>query len=112
MNKMHFYRPMMTGSIPTSTQSKTTSIPASNISKSQKGYNLEIAVPGFSKEELEIILEEDNLKIIGKYEVEKETKEQFIHKDLPSNHLKLVSNYQTQLIMKTLMLKLKMDCSE
>jgi HSP20 family protein len=80
MNKMHFYRPMMTGSIPTSTHLKTTSIPASNISKSQKGYNLEIAVPGFSKEELEIILEEGNLKITGKYEVEKETKEQCIHK--------------------------------
>ncbi len=80
MNKMHFYRPMTTGFNPTPTQSKTTSIPASNISKSQNGYNLEIAVPGYSKEELEIMLEEGNLKIIGKYEVEKETKDQFIHK--------------------------------
>ena len=65
---------------PSFNQVKTTFTPASNISKDDNGYTLEISVPGFSKEELELHLDDNNLKVVGKFESDKESKEQFIHR--------------------------------
>ncbi|MEZ5173302.1 MAG: Hsp20/alpha crystallin family protein [Bacteroidia bacterium] len=48
------------------------SLPSVNISESDSGYHLELSAPGFSKEEIEISVEDNMLIVAGKHEVSKE----------------------------------------
>lgn len=48
-------------------------LPAVNVSEDEKGYEIEVAAPGFSKEELKINVENDILTISA--EAKKESKE-------------------------------------
>lgn len=43
--------------------------PATNIYESEIGYEIELAIPGFSKENVEITIENDKLKITGTREL-------------------------------------------
>jgi len=45
-------------------------VPAVNIAESEKGYHLEFAVPGFSKEDVKIHVENEVLTVSGEHKVE------------------------------------------
>ena len=59
---------------------KTKNLPLANVKKSEGHFEFEIAVPGYSKEEIEITIEGDLLKIKGHKNMEGEIagKESFI----------------------------------
>lgn len=80
MNKVHYYRQPGNRYQPTTQFVKKSFTPASNIFKDDKGYKLEIAIPGFSKEELDIQLVENKLTIAGKYEAPADDSVKFLHK--------------------------------
>ena len=80
MNKVHYYRQPGNRYQPTTQFTKKSFTPASNIFKDDKGYRLEIAIPGFSKEELDIQLVENKLTITGKYETPAESPVNYLHK--------------------------------
>jgi HSP20 family molecular chaperone IbpA len=42
-----------------------TALPAVNISETESGFHLELSIPGFSKEEISISLDENNLIVSG-----------------------------------------------
>jgi HSP20 family protein len=50
----------------------TTNIPSVNVAESDTLFTLELSAPGFSKEEISISIEEDNLVISGEKKSEKE----------------------------------------
>lgn len=80
MNKVHYYRQPGNRYQPNAQSTKMSYTPASNIFKDDKGYMLEIAIPGFTKEELDIQLVENKLTITGKYEAPAESEVTFLHK--------------------------------
>lgn len=47
-------------------------LPSVNISESEGGYHIELSAPGFSKEEIDINVEENTLTVSGKHEEKKE----------------------------------------
>jgi HSP20 family protein len=54
---------------------KTASSPAyANISETETGFNIQLAVPGFSKEDIQITLEDNKIKVSGKKEIAESTK--------------------------------------
>ncbi len=89
MNKVHFYRPAGNRFQTTNSFTKNSLTPASNIYKDDKGYRLEVAIPGFSKEELDIQLIENKLSIVGKYELPAESSEKFLHKGFGKQGFKM-----------------------
>ncbi len=50
-------------------------MPKANIKEFEKEYVIELAVPGYSKKDFELNVEDDTLKISAKKEVKKEEKE-------------------------------------
>lgn len=51
------------------------SLPPVNISRSDEAYDIEMAVPGFQKEDFKIAVEDGVLKIIGEHKASEEKKE-------------------------------------
>lgn len=51
------------------------SLPPVNISRSDDAYDIEMAVPGFGKEDLKVSVEDGILKISGEHKAEQEKKE-------------------------------------
>ncbi len=49
---------------------------AANLAEDEEEYTLELAVPGFKKEDLEIVLDQDMLRIVGKRSATVETNDQ------------------------------------
>lgn len=86
--------------------------PGVNIYENEKGYSIEVAAPGFSKEELELKLEENVLSISATRKGEQETKEgkvikkEFLYRDfkrtftLPENAEanKIVAAYENGIL--------------
>ena len=50
-------------------------LPATNVSESDKEFNIELSVPGFSKEDIKVEIEKDVLKISATSEEKKEEKD-------------------------------------
>ena len=48
-----------------------TALPAVNISETESGFHLDLSIPGFSKEEISISLDENNLIVSGEKNTEK-----------------------------------------
>ena len=59
-----------------------TSYPRYNLIAGQDDYRIEIAVPGWKKEELEIVFDNKELHIKGKKEQKLGANEQFVHQGL------------------------------
>lgn len=60
-------------------------IPAVNIKENEKGFNVELSVPGFSKKDFKIAVEEDFLTISAEKEEEKnESNDRFTRKEFSS----------------------------
>ena len=53
-------------------QQRSTTIPAVNISEDEKGFTLELAIPGVEKKDLKIEINEDLLTISSEKKIEKE----------------------------------------
>jgi len=51
------------------------SLPPVNISRSDEAYDIEMAVPGFGKEDFKVAVEDGILKITGEHKAEQEKKE-------------------------------------
>lgn len=51
-------------------------LPATNISENEKSFNVELSVPGFSKEDIKIEVEKDVLKVSAHIEVNSEEKDE------------------------------------
>lgn len=62
--------------------SSDTSYPRYNIVESKTGYRIEIAVPSWQKEELEVIHENNELVIKGKKERKLDEDERYVHQGL------------------------------
>jgi molecular chaperone IbpA len=62
--------------------SSDTSYPRYNIVESKTGYRIEIAVPSWKKEELEVIHENNELVIKGKKERKLDEDERYVHQGL------------------------------
>ena len=62
--------------------SSDTSYPRYNIVESKTGYRIEIAVPSWKKEELEVIHENNELVIKGKRERKLDEDERYVHQGL------------------------------
>lgn len=50
-------------------------LPATNVSESDKAFSLELSVPGFNKEDIQVEIEKDILKISAKSETKNEEKD-------------------------------------
>jgi len=57
-------------------KSVSTFVPKANIKELEKEYLIELAVPGYSKKDFELNIEDDNLKISAHKEIKKEEKEE------------------------------------
>lgn len=55
---------------------RNSATPAANISEDEKAFRIEVAVPGFSKEDVKIELEEDVLQISAEKKSEREVNEE------------------------------------
>lgn len=62
--------------------SSDTSYPRYNIVESKTGYRIEIAVPSWKKEELEVIHENNELVIKGKKDRKLDEDERYVHQGL------------------------------
>lgn len=51
-------------------------LPATNISENEKGFNVELSIPGFSKDDITIEIENDVLKVSASIEVKNEEKDE------------------------------------
>ena len=67
-----FFKPDWFGGMHT----PTTTVPAVNIKEGEKDFSLEIAIPGFKKEDFNIEVDNDVLTISSEVKTEKETKEE------------------------------------
>ncbi|MDR6301543.1 Hsp20/alpha crystallin family protein [Mesonia maritima] len=66
--------------------SKNESLPAMNIKENDNSFEIELAVPGFSRNEIEVSLENNNLHISAtKEHEEKEQKEDYTYKEFTYN---------------------------
>lgn len=74
-----FWLGMDTSFLPTYTES---SYPRYNIIESGGSYRIEIAVPGWKREELEIVVDGEELQLKGKKESKLDSGEQFVHQGL------------------------------
>lgn len=61
---------------PTKVNHRKTSVPSVNVKESEDGFNLELAVPGLTKEDIKLELENDILTISAEKKVENETTEE------------------------------------
>ncbi len=52
------------------------SLPATNVSENEKAFNIELSIPGFSKEDIKIEAEKDILRISAQSEIENEEKDE------------------------------------
>jgi HSP20 family protein len=57
-------------------KSVSTFVPKANIKELEKEYLIELAVPGYSKKDFELNIEDDTLKISAHKEIKKEEKEE------------------------------------
>lgn len=61
-------------------------VPAMNVKENKTNFEIELAVPGFSKKEIEVVLENDLLKVSAKKsEEKKEDKEGYSRKEFSYN---------------------------
>lgn len=51
-------------------------VPATNVSENDKAFNIELSVPGFSKDDIKIEIDKDMLNISAQSEVENEEKDE------------------------------------
>ena len=68
--------------MPSIPQYTETGYPRYNVIESKGNYRIEVAVPGWKKEELEIIAEGEELRITGKKEHKLNDGEVFVHQGL------------------------------
>lgn len=80
-----------------------------NILKTKNGYEIQIAVAGYSKENITISIKNDILKLIAKANIKEDTDKKYLHKGLvskdltcsfsiPKNRSKVSSSYDNGLI--------------
>jgi HSP20 family protein len=68
-------------------------LPAVNILENEHGFHLELSAPGFSKEEITLLVEKENLVISGEKKVEETTEEKNYHRrEFTYNNFKRVFN--------------------
>jgi HSP20 family protein len=66
-----------------------TALPAVNISESEKGFHIDLSIPGFGKEEITISLDENNLIVTGEKSAEKVDQEKrFTRKEFSYQNFK------------------------
>jgi len=64
-------------------------LPAVNILENEQGFQLEVSAPGFSKEEITLLVEKDTLVISGEKKTEETTEEKKFHrKEFTYNNFK------------------------
>ena len=68
--------------IPSMPSYTDTGYPRYNVIENKGNYRIEVAVPGWKKEELEIVAEGEELHIAGKKEQKLEVNEKFVHQGL------------------------------
>ncbi len=65
---------------------KERNIPAMNVKENENNFEIELAVPGFSKNEIEVVLEDDLLKVSAqKSEKKEDTEEGYNRKEFSYN---------------------------
>ena len=77
--------------------------PAANIIENEKDYQIELAIPGFAKEEVKIDFEENMLNIVALHEEKEESKSkyawnEFAHKTKYQRSFQLSENINTESI--------------
>lgn len=73
----------------TSFQGNKISLPAVNISESDKAFHLELKAPGFKKEDFKVVVEENVLSISGFFKKEEEEKKKnYTRKEYSSSSFK------------------------
>jgi len=106
MNKVQFYHPFMKRpDVPNF--NGTSQIPPTNIFKSDDGYVLEIAVPGFKKEEIDISLKDSKLSIKGKSEVTEEVEAKFVQRGFTKKSFDLSFGLSEQIDQETIDAKIE-----
>lgn len=106
MNKVQFYHPLMKR-FDVSNFNGTLQIPPTNVFKSDEGYILEIAVPGFKKEEIDISLKDNKLIIKGKSEVNEEAETKFIQRGFTKKSFDLSFGLSEQIDQETIDAKIE-----
>lgn len=82
MNRLSFYPWALERSDrQTQNRSMAKSTPSSNILKNNEGYIVEVAVPGYTKDDIEIEISENKLTIKGNKEMVSEENEKFVMKE-------------------------------
>jgi len=72
-------------------------LPAVNVLKNEQGFQLELSAPGFSKEEITLLVEKDTLIITGEKKAEDTTVEKKFHrKEFSYNNFKRKFNLTEQ----------------
>ena len=72
-------------------------LPAVNVLKNEQGFQLELSAPGFSKEEITLLVEKDTLIITGEKKTEETTVEKKFHrKEFSYNNFKRKFNLTEQ----------------
>jgi HSP20 family protein len=70
-----------------------TSLPAVNVSETDQEFHLELTVPGFSKDEINLAIEDDSLTISGEKKAEtEETEKKYTRKEFSYQNFKRTFN--------------------
>lgn len=79
---------LFTTDMPSRSHRKYNTTPRANVIKTNEGYGIELAVPGFSRDEFEMYVDNDTLTISMKTEDSKEYEDSMLHREYRFSNFK------------------------